>query len=169
LRCRVAEKIEAWLESDIAAGARAAEWVQADLVTDGELAAYLRWRCRPSPVSCGDPGRHAQGDRASGDPSVQRPTARSWIEGSDLHLLSEAADRLEVCFYERVPPPWPPTSSMCASASERRRLNAVLRPTHPDLAGGTETVAAVRACARQVWRASPSTPMVIGGSRPWIT
>jgi hypothetical protein len=77
-------------------------------------------------------------------PSVQRPTARSWTEGSDLARLSRACDRLEVCGYE-------PTVAMLEAdlAQVRRqigdaaRLNVILRPAHPDLGGGRETAAAV--------------------------
>ncbi len=76
---------------------------------------------------------------------MQRPSAKSWIEGSDLKLLGEAADRVEICFYE------PSAAAIAADLFDVRqrlgdaaRLNAILRPTHPDLAGGTETVAAAR-------------------------
>ena len=79
-------------------------------------------------------------------PSVQRPSAKGWIEGSDLRLLAEAADRLEVCAYERS------AAEVAADlwdvrrrVGDKARLNAILRPSHPDLAGGAETAAAARA------------------------
>ena len=79
-------------------------------------------------------------------PSVQRPARAGWIEGSDLRLLAEAADRLEVCAYE------PSAAEVAADlwdvrrrVGDKARLNAILRPSHPDLAGGAETAAAARA------------------------
>ncbi len=147
LRHRVAARIEAWLACEVAPGARAAEWLAADLVGDGELAAYLHWRCRSVAALLAEiKAQLPQTTELRVIPSVQRPTARSWIEGSDLALLSRAVDRLDVCFYE---------ASAAAVRDDlfdvRRRigagapLGAVLRPTHPDLACGSETVAAVSA------------------------
>jgi hypothetical protein len=79
-------------------------------------------------------------------PSVQRPTAKGWVEGSDLRLLAEAADRLEICAYERS------AAGVAADLFDVRlrvgdgaRLNAILRPGHPDLVDGAETAAAARA------------------------
>ena len=79
-------------------------------------------------------------------PSVQRPSAKGWIEGSDLALLAQAADRLEVCAYE------PSAAEVAADlwdvrrrVGEAGRLNAILRPGHPDLAGGADTPAAAQA------------------------
>jgi len=147
LRKRVAARIEAWLAHDVAPGQRAAEWLAADLVTDGELRAYLHWRCRVVADLVAE--IRAQLPRPTElrvIPSVQRPTAKAWIEGSDLAMLAGAADRLEVCFYE------PSAAAVQDDLFDVRQrigddtpLNAVLRPTHPDLAGGAETVAAVEA------------------------
>lgn len=144
---RVAGRIEAWLANDVAPGERAAEWLQADLVTDSELVAYLHWRCRLVADLVGEiRAALPRPTELRVIPSVQRPTAKSWIEGSDLALLAAAADRLEVCFYE-------PTAAAVRDdlfdvrqrIGEAAPLDAVLRPTYPDLAGGAETVAAVEA------------------------
>ncbi len=147
LRRRVARRIEAWLGDDIAPRERAADWVQADLATDGELVAYLHWRCRSVAALVAEiKAELPNGTELRVIPSVQRPTAKSWIEGSDLSLLAEVADRLEVCFYE------PSAAAVRADLFDVRqrigaeaRLNAVLRPAHPDLAAGAETVPAVEA------------------------
>ena len=68
------------------------------------------------------------------------------MEGSDLAMLAQAADRLEVCAYE------PCAAAVAADLFDVRRrvgpkarLNAILRPTHPDLSGGADTVAAAEA------------------------
>ncbi len=147
LRRRVAGRIEAWLGLDVAPGERAAEWLQADLVTDGELRAYLYWRCRSVAALVAEiRAALPQSTELRVIPSVQRPTAKGWIEGSDLALLAAAADRLEVCFYE------PSAAAVRDDLFDVRqrigadaRLNAVLRPSHPDLAAGAETVAAALA------------------------
>ncbi len=143
---RVAGRIEAWLAADVAPGERAREWLLADLVGDAELAAFLSWRCRVvaelvAEIKAGLP----KATELRVIPSVQRPTARAWIEGSDLAMLAAAADGVEVCFYE------PGAAAVAADLFDVRqrigtdaRLSAILRPSHPDLAGGAETAAAAR-------------------------
>jgi hypothetical protein len=78
-------------------------------------------------------------------PTVQRPTAASWFEGSDLKRLAEVADVLEIPAYE------PSAEAVAVDAGDVRRragadakLNFILRPTYPDLADGAETVAAAK-------------------------
>ncbi|MBW2472061.1 MAG: hypothetical protein JRE18_08290, partial [Deltaproteobacteria bacterium] len=150
LRHRVAARIEAWLGSDVAVGERAAEWVQADLVGDGELRAFLDWRCRcvadlVAEMRAALPAATA----LRVIPSVQRPTARCWIEGSDLAMLGAVADHLDVCFYE------PSAAAVAADLFDvtqrlggTAKLGAILRPTHPDLAGGGETAVAATTLKR---------------------
>lgn len=146
LRRQVAGRIEAWLASDIGAGERAGEWVQADLATNGELGAYLRWRCRVvADLVAGIRDVLPKGTALRVIPSVQRPTAKGWIEGSDLALLARACDGLEVCFYE------PTASAVAADLFDVRQrvgeapLNAILRPTFPDLGNGAQTLEAIAA------------------------
>jgi hypothetical protein len=147
LRQRVAARIEAWLGHDVAPLERAQEWVQADLATDGEFQAFLHWRCRSVADLVAEIRAHLpKATELRVIPSVQRPTAKGWVEGSDLAMLSQAADRLEVCFYE------PSAAAVAADLFDVRqrigqdaRLNAILRPSHPDLAGGAETVSAAQA------------------------
>ncbi|NJO32092.1 MAG: hypothetical protein HC869_02135, partial [Rhodospirillales bacterium] len=79
-------------------------------------------------------------------PSVQRPSARGWVEGSDPARLVKACDRIEMCGYE-------PTVAMLEAdlfqlrrlTGPEARLNAILRPSHPDLAGGAAVGEAVQA------------------------
>lgn len=148
LKRRVASHIEAWCMADIAASpARAGEWQLADVVTDGELAAYLRWRCKVvADLVAEIRDRLPKATQLRIIPSVQRPSARSWYEGSDLALLSGACDAVEICAYE------PSAAAVAADAFDVRRrvgdtarLHAILRPSHPDLGGGAETAAAARA------------------------
>lgn len=147
LKRRVAAHIEAWCTADIAATpARAGEWQLADVVTDGELAAYLRWRCKVvADLVAEIRDRLPRATQLRIIPSVQRPSARSWYEGSDLAMLSGVCDAVEICAYE------PSAAAVAADAFDVRRrvggearLHAILRPSHPDLGGGAETAAAAR-------------------------
>jgi hypothetical protein len=118
----------------------AMHWLMADLIADAELAAFLRWRARPvteivQRVRAAMPA----GKRLAIIPSVQRPSAFGWLEGTDLAALSRIADRIEFCFYE------PNTARVKADLFDglRRigdpsRIAGILRPAHPDLSGGAE-------------------------------
>lgn len=148
LQARTREVLERYLAADLAVPpAMATEWWLAEIVGDPEWVAFLHWRCRVvaelvAAVKAALPAP----TRVAVIPTVQRPSAAAWVEGSDLGLLARAADALEVPAYH-------------ASAAEvgldawdvRRRagddakLHFILRPSFPDLANGAETVAAVRA------------------------
>ena len=122
------------------------EWWIADLVTDPEWTAFLNWRCSVvtdlvARVRAAVPKE----TELAVIPTVQRPTAASWFEGSDLKRLAEVADVLEIPAYE------PSAEAVATDARDVRRrvgpdakLNFILRPTYPDLANGTETVAAAK-------------------------
>ena len=115
----------------------------ADIVAEPDLAAFLRWRCR----CVADLVREIRAAVPACTevwviPSVQRPSAKL-DQGSDLRLLAEAADRLDICAYERS------AAEVAANlwdvrrrVGDKARLNAILRPSDPDLAGGAETAAA---------------------------
>ncbi len=125
----------------------AAQWWIADLVGDPEWSAFLHWRCRLVADLVADVRAALPAETALAViPTVQRPTAASWSEGSDLAMLAEAADALEIPAYE------PSAARVRADAWDVRRragpdarLNFILRPSHPDLAGGAETTAAALA------------------------
>jgi hypothetical protein len=148
LRREACRRLEAWLASDVAIDdGHAAEMLLADLALEPDWPAFLRWRC----WVVADLVREVRAAVPAGTeiwviPSVQRPTAKGWVEGSDLRLLADAADRLEVCAYE-----WG-AGAVAADlfdvrlrVGEGTRLNAILRPGHPDLSGGAETAAGARA------------------------
>ncbi|MFO1046917.1 MAG: hypothetical protein U1E52_03315 [Geminicoccaceae bacterium] len=148
LRRSCAAAVESWLAADLDLDeARARDWLLGDLVADPDWAAFLHWRCRCVAELVAEV--RAALPRATElwiIPSVQRPTARGWVEGSDLAMLARAADRLELCAYE------PSAAAVVADLFDVRRrvgpearLNAILRPTYPDLAGGADTVAAAQA------------------------
>lgn len=122
------------------------EWWIADLVTDPEWAAFLNWRCKVvSDLVARVREAVPKETELAVIPTVQRPTAASWMEGSDLKRLAEIADVLEIPAYE------PSAEAVAIDARDVRRrtgpdakLNFILRPTYPDLADGAETVAAAR-------------------------
>jgi len=145
LQARTRELLERYLTADLAVpDALATEWWLADVVGDPEFAAFLHWRCRVvadlvAAVKAALPAT----TRLAVIPTVQRPPATCWLEGSDLALLARAADALEVPAYQ------PSAEDAWLSAWDARRragddaaLHFILRPSFPDLANGAETVQA---------------------------
>ncbi len=125
----------------------AAEWWIADLVADPEWAVFLSWRCQLTADLVAEVRAALPKETTLAViPTVQRPPAAAWSEGSDFGLLAEAADALEVPVYE-------PSAAAVAldardvrrRAGEDARINYILRPAYPDLANGAETAAAARA------------------------
>ncbi|MFO1067045.1 MAG: hypothetical protein U1E14_00795 [Geminicoccaceae bacterium] len=148
LRAKTAAALEGWLSRDLHVdGERARDWLLADMVGDPTWAAFLTWRCRcVADLIAEIRAAVPRGTEVRVIPSVQRPTARGWVEGSDLGMLAEAADALEFCAYE------PSAAAIAADVFDVRRragaaakINAIMRPAHPDIGGGTEAVAAARA------------------------
>lgn len=150
LRRRVASDIEAYLASGVDFPADMAEafWL-ADARTDGELAAFLDWRCTVVTSLVRDI-REAVRKSATVAviPSVARPTGGAWYEGSDLRALAEAAGVIEACFYE------PAADRVRADLHDVKRrlrgagvLRGILRPAFPDFESKGEFLAAMRALA----------------------
>lgn len=148
LRDRTARAVEAWLaESLHLEPDRARDWLLAEFVAVPEWMPFLAWRCQlvadlVAEVRAAVPAS----TEVRVIPSVQRPSARSWVEGSDPARLATACDRIEMCGYE------PSVAMLRADLFQLRRLagpeaklNAILRPTHPDLQDGTAVVDAVAA------------------------
>ena len=99
---RVRDDVESYLSGEIDLPDDMAEafWV-ADTRTDGELGAYLRWRCDLVTSLIRDIRDAVRADATVAViPSVARPTGGAWYEGSDLCALAEAAGTIEACFYE---------------------------------------------------------------------
>lgn len=146
LKARAAAAVADWLARDVELEPdRARDWLLAELVAVPDWSAFLAWRCRcvaelVAEVRDAVPRR----TEIRVIPSVQRPSARGWTEGSDLAQLAAACDRLELCGYEAT------VARLAADLVLVRqhigtaaRLNVILRPAHPDLGGGRETAAAV--------------------------
>lgn len=150
LRVRVARDITAYLASDIDFPADMAEafWL-ADTRTDGELKAFLDWRCGVVTSLVAEMRNAIRKDVSLAIiPSVARPTGGAWYEGSDLAALADAAGVIEACFYE------PSAARVKADLFDVRRrlggkgtLRGILRPAWPDLGSKAEFLAAVTALA----------------------
>jgi hypothetical protein len=145
LQAKTKELLEGYFAADLAVPDElATEWWLAEVVGDPEFAAFLHWRCRlvadlVAAVKAALPAP----TRLAVIPTVQRPPAAAWLEGSDFSLLAGAADALEIPAYQ------PSAAEVFLSAWDVRRragadasLNFILRPGFPDLANGAETVAA---------------------------
>ncbi len=148
LKKRVARDVSDYLASDIDFPSDMAEafWL-ADTRSDGELGAFLNWRCTVV-TSLVAEIRHAVRPDANVAviPSVARPTGGAWYEGGDIAALAEAAGIIEACFYE------PTAARVKADLFDVKRrlrgkgeLRGILRPAYPDLNNKGELLAAVAA------------------------
>ena len=136
LKRQVKADIEAYLASDIDFPSDMAEafWL-ADVRGDGELKAYLDWRCSVVTSLVREIRDAVRKDATVAViPSVARPTAGAWYEGSDLKALAEAAGIVEACFYEHG------AERIKADLFDVKRrlrgqgrLRGILRPAYPDL------------------------------------
>jgi hypothetical protein len=147
LQARARELLERWFAADfVVPEAMAREWWLADVVADPEWAAFLHWRCQAVAELVAQVRAALPKDtQLAVIPTVQRPSAAAWMEGSDLGLLAKVADVIEFPAYH------PSAEEALIDAWDVRRrvgegapLHAILRPTHPDLGGGRETALVLR-------------------------
>lgn len=148
LRARVRGDLEDYLarDFDLADDMAAALWL-GDAVGDGELAAFLRWRCDVVTTLVQEIRAAVRADATIAViPSVARPSGGAWYEGSDLQALARTAGIVEACFYE------PDVERIKGDLWDVRRriggagrLRGILRPGWPDLADGGQVMAAVAA------------------------
>jgi hypothetical protein len=102
LKARIAGEIETYLASDLDFSDDMADafWL-ADVASDPELAAFLRWRCDVVTTLVAEIRAAVRADAdVAVIPSVARPSGGAWYEGSDLPALAKAAGVIEACFYE---------------------------------------------------------------------
>ena len=118
----------------------AVHWLVSDLVLDPEFGAFLRWRCQVVTSLVQAIRQDVRpAVRVAVIPSVQRPSALAWSEGTDLAALAKHCDGLEIPFYEADP------ARLSADVLDCRRragpdaaISAILRPGHPDMASEAE-------------------------------
>ena len=148
LRRRVAKDVTDYLASDVDFPADMAEalWL-ADTRTDGELGAFLAWRCTVVTSLVAEIRARVRPDAAVAIlPSLARPTGRAWEEGSPPAAPAQAAGIIEACFYE----PSPARVKADLFDIQRRlrgrgQLRGILRPAWPDLASKGDLLAAASA------------------------
>jgi hypothetical protein len=150
LQAKIASDVSSYLASDIDFPADMAEafWL-ADTRSDGDLKAFLDWRCTVVTSLVGEIRNSVRKDATVAViPSVARPTAGAWYEGSDLKALAAAAGIIEACFYE------PGAARVKADLFDVKRrlsgtgkLRGILRPAFPDLMSRAEFLAAMKALA----------------------
>ncbi|WP_322988550.1 hypothetical protein [Hoeflea sp.] len=147
-KAQVAGDIEAYLDSDIDYPADMAEafW-RADVANNADLRRYLDFRNGVVTSLVAEIRAAVRKDATVAViPSVARPTAGAWYEGSDLHALAQTTGIVEACFYE------PSAERIKADLFDIRRrlkgtgtLRGILRPSHPDISNRAEFIAAVEA------------------------
>lgn len=148
LKTQVARDISDYLASDIDFPADMAEafWT-ADTRLDGDLKAFLDWRCTVVTSLVAEIRSTVRKDAAVAViPSVARPTGGAWYEGSDLSALADACGIIEACFYE------PGAARVKADLFDIKRrlrgkgeLRGITRPAFPDLTSKGDFLAAMQA------------------------
>lgn len=116
----------------------------AEIVADADLHAFLRWRAEPvtailKRIRAGLP----TGKRMRLIPSVQRPSALAWLEGTDYAAQAPIVDAVACCFYEPIAARVAADLHDMLGRVPAARLAGILRPGHPDLSAGAEIGAAV--------------------------
>lgn len=148
LKAQVARDIEAYLASDIDFPADMAEafW-RADIVADGDLRRYLDFRSGVVTSLVTEIRAEVRADaNVAVVPSVARPTAGAWYEGSDLRALGKATGIIEACFYE--PSPMRVKADLFdirRRVGEDAKVRGILRPSFPDFEAKGDFLAAVEA------------------------
>src|SRR5690606_15911719 len=97
LKTEVARRIEDFLQSevDIPPDMGQAFWM-ADIATNADLRAYLDFRCAQVTGLVAEIRDRVRSDaEVAVIPSVARPTAGAWYEGTDLRALGETAGIIE--------------------------------------------------------------------------
>ena len=148
LRDQAAEWLNRYFASDLVPDAATAqEWWLADVVCDPAWAAFLKWRCALVTSLVAEVREAMPADVWLGViPTVQRPTAASWIEGSDLEALARVCDVLEIPAYHATPEQIDhDLSDVRRRVGPDARLHAIMRPDVPDLRTAAQVGAAARA------------------------
>ena len=146
LKSRVIDRINSYLESDLDYSADMAQafWI-ADIQSDSDLAKYLEFRKEVVTSLAQEIRASVRAEiEFSVIPSVARPTAGAWYEGTDLEMLAKTTGVIEACFYE------PSVERIAADLLDIKgrmqnvgKLKGILRPAHPDLTSESSVNGAV--------------------------
>jgi hypothetical protein len=113
----------------------ATQWLMADLIQEPDLVAYLQAESRIVSNLVQSIRENLPKDvRLNLIPTVQRPTAGCWVEGTDLKGMAAIFDGIDACAYQKgadeiFQDAWDVRNRL----GEETQLNFVLRPAHPDL------------------------------------
>jgi hypothetical protein len=150
LKAQVAKNINEYLTGDIDYPADMAEafWL-ADVLANSDLRGYLDFRNSVVTSLVQEIRASVRSDvEVAVIPSVVRPTAGAWYEGTDLKAIAEITGVIEACFYE------PATERIQADLVDLKRrtenigkIKGILRPAFPDLPSENAVVEAVQALA----------------------
>jgi hypothetical protein len=145
LQAKVRAMLERYFAADIAVpDAMAVAWWQAEIASDPEWGKFLHWRCRLVADLVADVKAALPADTSLAViPTVQKPSAACWLEGSDFALLADAADVLEVPAYHGSAEEAYLDAWHVRARAPDASLHFILRPSL-DLANGAETVEAAR-------------------------
>lgn len=141
----VRQRVDHYLASGVDASSEQAHyWLQLDLIEQPALVAWIQMRTARVTELVKTIKQHVS-KPVWVIPTVQRPTAASWIEGSDLKALAYAADGLEVPFYEAsiknfAADVW----HTLQQVGDAQRIRAIVRPAPPDLGDGEQLAAALQ-------------------------
>jgi hypothetical protein len=152
LKASIRDDMEAYLADDLDLPDDMAEasWL-ADVATDGALSTFLTWRCDVVTSLVREIRAAVRSDATVAIiPSVARPTAGAWYEGSDLPALARATGIIEACFYE------PGVERVRADVRDVKRrldgvgtLRGILRPGFPDVQSRRELIAAAQVLRKE--------------------
>jgi hypothetical protein len=148
---RLRESVQAYLSNPTNVPTdMAAHWLIADLVSDAEFTEFLRKRCEiVTRLVRAIRQEMPQSASLAVIPSVQRPSAMAWSEGSDLAQLARHCG-LELPIYEAAP-----GRALADLVDCRRRAGAkaaitvILRPGHPDMTSKAQLEATISELAGQ--------------------
>ncbi|MEI9902880.1 MAG: hypothetical protein WDN06_02035 [Asticcacaulis sp.] len=120
-----------------------------DRAEDGDLDAFIRWRCDVVTGLCSDIRQAVRPDVAVRIISTcQRPHATTWLEGGDLAAMDAAGDGLELPIYQpSAAAAREDLDHVIACLGGAQSLSVILRPGFPDMASEAqvaETVATVK-------------------------
>jgi hypothetical protein len=123
--------------------ALAAEW-SADVASDPEWAAFLNWRCRQvADLVTAVKSALPAGTALAVIPTVPRPSAACWCEGSDLTMLAPVADALEIPIDPaRAADLYVDVWDLRRRAGDDAALRFILSPSDHDRADGAAMVEA---------------------------
>ena len=116
------------------------QWLMADLIQEPDLLAYLQVESRiVTNLIQSIQESLPKGVQLNLIPTVQRPTAGCWIEGTDLKGMSNIFDGIDACAYQKGPDEiYHDAWDVRNRVGEETQLNFVLRPAAPDLETKTQ-------------------------------